>query len=124
MAVVKVLPLWLVKMCDRLGLIRLFSPFFAANKLGTLKQVVKVLAVIWLLTILFLIVYTNRLCNIISGINEKSRLKAIIDEHLVYLFILQVSAVMHFSPLSMITTKMVRKMEFKKTHLITRAQNK
>ena len=42
MAFVKVVPLWFVRVCDRLGLIRFFSPFFAANKLGTLDQVVKV----------------------------------------------------------------------------------
>ena len=43
MAFVKVLPLWIVEMCDRLGLIGLFSHFFAANKKGTLDQVVKVI---------------------------------------------------------------------------------
>ena len=42
MAVVKVLPIWFVRFCDRLGLIRLFIPFFADHKKGTLDQVVKV----------------------------------------------------------------------------------
>ena len=39
---IKVFPLWLVKTCDRLGLIRFFSPFFAGNKKETLGQVVEV----------------------------------------------------------------------------------
>ena len=42
MVAVKVLPLWFVRFCDQLGLIELISPFYAANKKGTLDQVVKV----------------------------------------------------------------------------------
>jgi len=43
LAIVKVLPLWLVRMCHRVGLFRFFSPFFALNEMGTLNDVVKVM---------------------------------------------------------------------------------
>ena len=40
--IVKVLPLWFVRVCDRLGLIQLFSPFFFMQSKGTLDKVIKV----------------------------------------------------------------------------------
>ena len=40
---VKVLPLWLVRICHRVGLFRFFSPFFALNEMGTVNEVVKVM---------------------------------------------------------------------------------
>ena len=43
LTIVKVLPLWLVRMCYRVGLFRFFSPFFALNEMGTLNDVVKVI---------------------------------------------------------------------------------
>jgi hypothetical protein len=40
MGVVKILPVWLVRLCDRLGLLALFSNFFYFNKrLGDVVQV-------------------------------------------------------------------------------------